>query len=163
MADYFYKDGKKIYKKRYQSHSHHQKDNCFVETHTIAGTGTNLTGNIPLNVFLPTNTSRTLFEDFTNNHNKTLLQFFVTGTSAPIGVTIQTRGSRLPITAILSPTETRIFQVEDFQSLILSNATTDDAGSLGVFIQKTFCICCNDRNHRNDYCDEYYSEYDYDC
>jgi hypothetical protein len=34
--------GKKYYKN--QAHSDHQKNNCFVETHTIGGSGENLTG-----------------------------------------------------------------------------------------------------------------------
>ncbi|TKH47254.1 exosporium protein D, partial [Bacillus cereus] len=48
----------------------------------------------------------------------------------------------------------KIFQVEDFQSLTL----TKQEGSTSVvslFVQKTFCICCNDNN---DSCDEYYQE-----
>ncbi|HFJ9496222.1 TPA: exosporium protein D, partial [Bacillus cereus] len=91
MADYFYKDGKKYYKN--QAHSDHQKNNCFVETHTIGGSGVNLNGNIPISIDLLDTTPQTVFEDFTNNHNKTLIQLFVVGMSAPVQVTILTRRS----------------------------------------------------------------------
>ncbi|HDR7317523.1 exosporium protein D [Bacillus toyonensis] len=137
MADYFYKDGKKYYKK--QSYAHHQKDNCFIETHTITGSNTALNFNVPAN------TTRTAFEDFTNNHNKTLLDLRIPGTSQPIEVTIRTRSSRLPITVTIVAGETRVFQVEDFHSLTLTNNTNINS-NIGIFIQKTFCICCNNQN-----------------
>lgn len=156
MADYFYKDGKKYYKN--QSHSNHQQNNCFVETHTIAGSGTNLTGNIPVTISLETTTPQTVFEDFTKNHNKTLIQLFVVGQSAPVEVTIRTRGSRTPITAILQPVQTKIFQVEDFQSLTLTRQEGPFT-LVTLFVQKTFCICCNNQDNS---CDEYYGEDD-DC
>ena len=40
--------------------------------------------------------------------------------SAPVDVTILTRGSNRPITTTLQPVQTKIFQVEDFQSLTLT-------------------------------------------
>ncbi|EEL50376.1 MULTISPECIES: hypothetical protein [Bacillus cereus group] len=156
MADYFYKDGKKYYKN--QSHSNHQQNNCFVETHTIAGSGTNLTGNIPVTISLETTTPQTVFEDFTKNHNKTLIQLFVVGQSAPVEVTIRTRGSRTPIIATLQPVQTKIFQVEDFQSLTLTRQEGPFT-LVTLFVQKTFCICCNNQDNS---CDEYYGEDD-DC
>ncbi|TKH53964.1 exosporium protein D, partial [Bacillus cereus] len=67
------------------------KNNCFIETHTIAGSAENANGNIPVSVFLETTAPQTVFEDFTNNHNKTLIQLFVVGMSAPVQVTILTR------------------------------------------------------------------------
>ncbi|MGN4808840.1 exosporium protein D [Bacillus cereus group sp. MYBK108-2] len=146
MADYFYKDGKKYYKK--QSYTHHQKDNCFIETHTITGSNTALNFNVPAN------TTRTAFEDSTNNHNKTLLDFRIPGTSQPIEVTIRTRSSRLPITVTIVAGETRVFQVEDFHSLTLTNNTNINS-NIGIFIQKTFCICCN---NQNDSRNKYYKE-----
>ena len=66
MANYFYKDGKSIIKTIVHSPS---KDNCFIETHTLTGSNTALNFNVPAN------TTRTAFEDSTNNHNKTLLDF----------------------------------------------------------------------------------------
>lgn len=146
MANYFYKDGKKYYKK--QSYTHHPKDNCFIETHTLTGSNTALNFNVPAN------TTRTAFEDSTNNHNKTLLDFRIPGTSQPIEVTIRTRSSRIPITVTIVAGETRGFQVEDFQSLTLTNNTNINS-SIGIFIQKTFCIC---RNNQNDSRNKYYKE-----
>ncbi len=137
MADYFYKDGKKYYKN--QSLSDHQQDNCFVETHTIAGSGANLNGNIPITIFLEGITPQTVFEDFTKNHNKTLIQLFVVGQSAPVIVTIRTRGSRTPITAIIQPAQTKIFQVEDFQSLTLTRQE-GPSSLVSLFVQKTFIL-----------------------
>lgn len=152
MADYFYKDGKKYYKN--QSHSDHQKNNCFVETHTIGGSGENSNGNIPISVDLLNTTPQTVFEDFTNNHNKTLIQLFIVGMSAPVQVTILTRSSSIPITTTLQPVQTKIFQVEDFQSLTLTKQE-GPTSVVSLFIKKTFCICCNDSN---DSCGEYYHD-----
>ncbi|MDM5193580.1 exosporium protein D [Bacillus hominis] len=149
MADYFYKGGKKYYKK--QSYAHHQKDNCFIKTHTITGSNTALNFNVPAN------TTRTAFEDFTNNHNKTLLDLRIPGTSQPIEVTIRTRSSRLPITVTIVAGETKVFQVEDFHSLTLTNNTNINS-NISIFIQKTFCICCN---NQNDYCKKDYKEPSY--
>ncbi|HDV8362701.1 TPA: exosporium protein D [Bacillus cereus] len=152
MADYFYKDGKKYYKN--QAHSDHQKNNCFVETHIIGGSGVNLNGNIPISIDLLDTTPQTVFEDFTDNHNKTLIQLFVVGMSAPVQVTILTRRSSVPITTTLQPVQTKIFQVEDFQSLTFTKQE-GPASVVSLFIQKTFCICCNDNNYS---CNEYYHE-----
>ena len=85
-----------------QSYTHHPKDNCFIETHTLTGSNTALNFNVPAN------TTRTAFEDSTNNHNKTLLDFRIPGTSQPIEVTIRTRSSRIPITVTIVAGETRI-------------------------------------------------------
>ena len=134
MADYFYKDGKNIIKPITFQQS---KNNCFIETHTIAGSAENENGNIPVSVFLETTAPQTVFEDFTNNHNKTLIQLFVVGMSAPVQVTILTRRSSVPITTTLQPVQTKIFQVEDFQGLTL----TKQEGSTSVvslFVQKHF-------------------------
>ena len=90
-----------------------------------------------MSVFLETTAPQTVFEDFTNNHNKTLIQLFVVGMSAPVQVTILTRRSSVPITTTLQPVQTKIFQVEDFQSLTL----TKQEGSTSVvslFVQKHF-------------------------
>ncbi|MCU5707908.1 exosporium protein D [Bacillus wiedmannii] len=157
MDDYFYKNGKKIYKK--QSNPKLQNNNCSVRTHTIAGAEENRNGNIPLVIDLLDNTPQTVFEDFTNNHNKTLIQLFVIGMSAPVDVTILTRGSNRPITTTLQPVQTKIFQVEDFQSLTLTKHEGPASG-VSLFVQKTFCICCNNQGNS---CDEYYCESDDYC
>ncbi|OWT48615.1 exosporium protein D [Bacillus sp. K2I17] len=151
MADYFYKNDKKCYKK--QSNSAQQKASCSIATHTISGTGINLNGNILLDIFVPPNSTITAFEDFTNNHNKALLQFFVIGGLPPVTVTIVTRNSSRPITVTLEALDTRIFQVEDFKSLIFTNATNENGG-VSIFVEKTFCICCNSESNS---CDKYYS------
>ncbi|MCU5331633.1 exosporium protein D [Bacillus wiedmannii] len=151
MADYFYNDSKKCYKKR--SDSEQQKAFCSIATHTISGTGINLNGNILLDIFVPPNSTITAFEDFTNNHNKALLQFFVIGGLPPVTVTIVTRNSSRPITVTLEALDTRIFQVEDFKSLIFTNATNENGG-VSIFVEKTFCICCNSESNS---CDKYYS------
>ncbi|EDX67760.1 MULTISPECIES: hypothetical protein [Bacillus] len=148
---------KKYYKE--QSYSYFHKDNCFIETHTVAGSDTTPTENVPVTIIVPSDTSRRVFEDLTNNHNKTLLQISVPEDVSPIEVTIQTRSSPTPIIATLATNETRVFQVEDFQSLILTN-NTEFLNFIEVLIKKTFCICCNDRN---DSCDEYYRDYECDC
>ena len=107
-----------------------------------------------MSVFLETTAPQTVFEDFTNNHNKTLIQLFVVGMSAPVQVTILTRRSSIPITTTLQPVQTKIFQVEDFQSLTLTKQE-GPTSIVSLFVQKTFCICCNDSN---DSCDEYYHD-----
>ncbi|WP_339149662.1 MULTISPECIES: exosporium protein D [unclassified Sutcliffiella] len=136
-----------------RKHHNDSKADCKVETHTVAGSGANLTGNIPYLVQVPPGSDGiVVFEDYTCNHNKTFLQL----TSVPGGnqlspvdleVTIQTRGSRFPITAIVPGGPdiggTRAFQVEDFESLSVSNPDDIVPGRLAVFIQKTFCICCD--------------------
>ncbi|EOV9527249.1 exosporium protein D [Bacillus cytotoxicus] len=155
MADYFYKDGKKYYKKQNQQ----KNNNCSIATHIISGAGINLNGNILLDVNIPPNSTITAFEDFTSNHNKALLQFFVTGGTPPITVSIFTRSSSTPITATLQALDTRIFQVEDIQRLQLTNAS-NTGGGIGMYIEKTFCICCNNQNNS---CDEYYREADFFC
>ncbi|MGQ0417535.1 hypothetical protein ACT4UL_22575, partial [Bacillus sp. HC-TM] len=75
----------------------------------------------------------------------------------PVQVTILTRRSSLPITTTLQPVQTKIFQVEDFQSLTFTKQE-GPASVVSLFIQKTFCICCNDNN---DSCNEYYHECNY--
>ncbi|MFT4142533.1 MAG: exosporium protein D [Bacillus sp. (in: firmicutes)] len=151
MADYFYNHGKKCYKEK--SNSEQEKANCTIATHKISGTGVNLNGNILLDIFLPPNSTITAFEDFTNNHNKTLLQFFVIGGFPPVTVTIVTRKSSKPIIFTLEAPNTRIVQVEDFKSLSFTNSI-DEAGEISIYVEKTFCICCNNQDNS---CNKYYS------
>lgn len=163
MADYFYKYNKKCYEKKLNSDQ--EKVKCFIENHTIAGSGVNLAGNIPLSLLVPPNTSNLpVFEDFTHNHNKTLIQISSSPFSAfpalPLTITIRTRKLRNPIVATLTTDETgnlggpRVFQVEDFESLTVSNTNEFQTGQLNVFIKKTFCICCHNQDNS---CDKYYS------
>ncbi len=119
MADYFYKDGKKYYKN--QSHSNDQKNNCFIETHTIAGSAENENGNIPVSVFLETTAPQTVFEDFTNNHNKTLIQLFVVGMSAPVQVTILTRNRAYQLLLHYNLFKQKYFKLKIFKVLLLQS------------------------------------------
>ncbi|MGF9859858.1 exosporium protein D [Priestia endophytica] len=160
---YEYEYGERDYD--YDKHDRYKRKKCSAETHTISGSSTNLTGNTPIRIPIPANANVTVFEDFTNNHNKTILQLTsVSGTSGvptasalsavPLEVTIRTRGSRTPIEAIIPGGDdviggTRIFQVENFESLSVSNPN-NVPGALNVFIQKTFCICCENNRNKCD-------------
>jgi hypothetical protein len=119
------------------------KGHCSISTHTVSGAGAEgETGNIPFRIDLPAGETQTAFEDFTRNHNKTMLQISTLGAGPAMDITIRTRASELPITeTIPGDFNTRLFQVEDFESLIVSNPSTNLGGIL-VHIQKTFCICC---------------------
>ena len=46
-----------------------------------------------------------------------------------------TRKSSRPITVTLEALDTRIFQVEDFESLIFTNATNENGG-VSIFVEK---------------------------
>ncbi|GAB1763139.1 exosporium protein D [Priestia sp. SB1] len=132
-----------------------ENEKFFIENHTIEGSGTNLTGNIPLTIAVPANAiDVTVFEDFTRNHNKTLLQLSAaaTGVGVATGLTVSifVRGSRLPISATIPAGSTRAFQVENFEKLTVSNPSATTAGTLNVFIQKTFCIGCNSQNKKSN-------------
>ncbi|MGF9964121.1 exosporium protein D [Bacillus rhizoplanae] len=110
---------------------------CFVENHTIGST------NSPVLVLVPGGSShQPVFQDFTGTPNKTLLQLTSASLKGkdpiPLAITIITKSPRNPITAIITES-TRIFQVENFESLSVSNVSSAQGG-LNVFIQKTFCI-----------------------
>ncbi|MDM5199820.1 hypothetical protein QUF79_17540 [Fictibacillus enclensis] len=112
--------------------------NCNVGTHTIGGSET------PADTIFPIVTGlNTIFEDQTNNHNKTLINIQNNG-GAPIVVNINTRECGGPIVFTLIPGQRRVFQVEDFESLTVT-ATTD--GTISLFVQKTFCICCEEEEN----------------
>lgn len=128
---------------------------CFTETHTMAGFGVDQAGNVPILVSLRPNVTETIFEDFACNHNKTLIQLRSEPRGAfpafPLEVTIRTRGSRIPIVATIPGNQSmRAFQVEDFESLTVR--FNDEVGqreaAVSVFIQKTFCVCCRSDNTR---------------
>lgn len=110
---------------------------CFVENHTIGST------NSPVLVLVPEDTShQSIFQDFTSNHNKTLLQLTSASLQGeeplPLAVTIITQSLHNPITAIITES-TKIFEVENFKSLSVSNRHSAQGG-LNVFIQKTFWV-----------------------
>ncbi|MGR2746406.1 hypothetical protein [Bacillus sp. N6] len=142
MADYFCKDGKKYYKKKEKSCNSSNSNNCFIETFTIFGSETT-----PTSLEIPPGSTITLFENFTNNHNKTLIRFsFSPVFAAFVTLTIRTFNSTTPQTITLTPGDRKTFLFEDVQSITFSNATTANAELSPLFIQQTICICCGESN-----------------
>ncbi|OUB49575.1 MULTISPECIES: hypothetical protein [Bacillus] len=138
MADYFCKDGKKYYKKKDKSCNPSSSNNCFIETFTIFGSETT-----PTSLEIPPGSTITLFENFTTNHNKTLIRFsFSPVFAAFVTLTIRTFNSTTPQTITLTPGDRKTFLFEDVQSITFSNATTANASLSPLFIQQTTCICC---------------------
>ncbi|OOZ85011.1 hypothetical protein [Bacillus cereus] len=147
MADYFCKDGKKYYKKKDKSCNSSNSSNCFIETFTIFGSQTT-----PTSLEIPPGSTITLFENFTTNHNKTLIRFsFSPVFAAFVTLTIRTFNSTTPQTITLTPGDRKTFLFEDVQSITFSNATTANASLSPLFIQQTTCICCGNS-------DSYYYE-----
>ncbi|MGN4730795.1 hypothetical protein ACTFR4_26975 [Bacillus cereus group sp. MYBK181-1] len=147
MADYFCKDGKKYYKKKEKSCNSSNSNNCFIETFTIFGSETT-----PTSLEIPPGSTITLFENFTTNHNKTLIRFsFSPVFAAFVTLTIRTFNSTTPQTITLTPGDRKTFLFEDVQSITFSNATTANASLSPLFIQQTTCICCGNS-------DSYYYE-----
>ncbi|HGO9417009.1 hypothetical protein P4K54_24405 [Bacillus cereus] len=142
MADYFCKDGKKYYKKKDKSCNSSNSNNCFIETFTIFGSETT-----PTSLEIPPGSTITLFENFTTNHNKTLIRFsFSPVFAAFVTLTIRTFNSTTPQTITLTPGDRKTFLFEDVQSITFSNATTANAELSPLFIQQTTCICCGESN-----------------
>ncbi|WP_459503190.1 hypothetical protein [Bacillus sp. C1] len=128
-----------------QSYSSYSKNNCFIKTYTIFGSG-----NTPVNLEIIRATSQTIFENFTDNHNKTLIKLSYVNTSfAPIELIIQTRQSRTPLTIILTPGNIKTFLVEDVEKITFTNSDEVDA-TISLLIQQTNCICCNDKKKKCD-------------
>ncbi|MES9733970.1 hypothetical protein, partial [Bacillus sp. AP50] len=133
MADYFCKDGKKYYKKKDKSCNSSNSSNCFIETFTIFGSETT-----PTSLEIPPGSTITLFENFTTNHNKTLIRFsFSPVFAAFVTLTIRTFNSTTPQTITLTPGDRKTFLFEDVQSITFSNATTANAELSPLFIQQT--------------------------
>jgi len=134
-----------------------KENSCEVATHKVQGNGESLTGNIPINILVPAfREELVVFEDYTENHNKTFLQLRVQ--PAPpnneltvLDVRIYTRDSDEPIEIRLStnpvgPVFTGIprgIQVENFVRLTVTNILGDPS-ILQFYIEKTFCICCRE-------------------
>ncbi|MGG2063558.1 hypothetical protein [Bacillus sp. S14(2024)] len=115
--------------------------NSFVVNHTIGST------NSPVLVPVPGGTNhQPVFQNFTNTPNKTLLQLTSVSLKGedplPLAVTIITKSPLNPITAIITES-TRIFHVDNFKSLNVSNLNPAQGG-LNVFIQKTILFCCEE-------------------
>ncbi|MGA3599826.1 hypothetical protein [Lysinibacillus agricola] len=116
---------------------------CFVDTHELFDNHMLLDGA----------ETEVVFVDETCNHNKTLITVTSeqpsegTGGAQPVQVTIQTKGCDRPLIAVITPSNTRAFQVENFESLTLTNLSSSFA-QVEYSIQKTFCICCEDDDKR---------------
>jgi hypothetical protein len=135
--------------KQKKSSQNSKKAECSVQTHRISATNS-ITSGIPANTF-----DYPLFIDYTKNHNKTFIQLtFTQGgvDTQPLTVTIKTRdnhGFPNQIVEDLPLTRTRIFQVENFQELTIRNPN-NLLISIQVYIEKTFCICCNENKDCQD-------------
>ncbi|SDM83862.1 hypothetical protein SAMN04488137_2175 [Fictibacillus solisalsi] len=114
--------------------------NCNVGTHIIGGPETGAGTIFPISTGLTT-----IFEDQTNNHNKTLINI-QNDVGAPIVVNINTRECGGPIVFTLNPGQRRVFQVEDFESLTVT-VTATASGIILLSVQKTFCICCEEEEN----------------
>ncbi|TYS67726.1 exosporium protein D [Sutcliffiella horikoshii] len=135
-----------------------KENSCEVATHKVRGNGQGLTGNIPLSINVAGDAEEfTVFEDYTDNHNKTFLQLSVEpspldNTFSVLDVRIYTRDSLEPIEVRLQTNSIgpgfigipRGVQVENFTRLTVSNVL-DSPSVLRVYIEKTFCICCKGR------------------
>ncbi|WP_082188363.1 hypothetical protein, partial [Bacillus cereus] len=131
----------KTYNKKYNcSHSSSNSRNCFLQNFTIFGSST-----IPTAFTVPASSSVTVFENFTCNHNKTLIQFVYSATSAaPVTLTVSSFNSRNPVLLTLTPGDARTILLEDVQNVVFSNPSPTAATFDSLFIQQTTCICCND-------------------
>ncbi|MGA3599825.1 exosporium protein D [Lysinibacillus agricola] len=87
-----------------------------------------------------------VFEDFTKNHNKTLL-VLKNSDFRGVSITIQTSTCNTPITADIPRGGLRIFQVENFKSLSLTNPINFASAVLTITGEKTFCINCNSEDN----------------
>ncbi len=103
------------------------KKNCFIDTHSSAFTNYGLRAGI----------SKTIFQDVTTNHNKTMVRIRGAG-SQPVVVTFITDQGMVDKT--IQPTKNLIIQLEDLRQIL---ALVQDSNSeISLSVEKTFCICC---------------------
>ncbi len=130
----------------------HKRDQCFVETHYADIDNVQQCG-----------TEVTYFEDFTDNHNKALIQIAIENAQCSmVTAIIETRNGRKierPIPLFEGAGE-RAFQVEDVCRVSLRGEASaqqpPQTFEANVEVTKTFCICCPDDNHgkhENHSCD----------
>lgn len=125
--------------------SRNRQDDFFIATHTA---------DVFKNNQLADRNYSTYFQDFTNNHNKALVEVEVQNADPGVSVTvvIETRGGR-PIEKVLDLFSADIlnryegqaaFQVENLRRVRLRGTSTDPTDEFDgkVKIQKTFCIDC---------------------
>ncbi|HHB1655990.1 exosporium protein D [Bacillus cereus group sp. BfR-BA-01400] len=148
MTNYHFNDKKNCYEKQTDTCLKNQKKECFISTNTVAGSGNFQSGNIPLDFLLNAGEANVLlYQNYTNNHSNSLIQLSVPFNTTPAGpllVTINTRNSPQEITDSINQGQTRLYEVEDFESLIVSNDNNTESTFFTLFIQNTFCICCSD-------------------
>ncbi|TYS67725.1 hypothetical protein FZC76_14260 [Sutcliffiella horikoshii] len=128
----------------------------FVETHTYQGFGENETGNIPI-TFLVTSDESILFEDFTENHNKTFFQIrtFSTGEidgQVSLLVNVTTDDSEEPLEYTIPLSQARSFQFENVRriSVQLTTLPSSFQREISFYLQKTFCISCSEGEMNNE-------------
>ncbi|PEU97989.1 hypothetical protein CN279_01825 [Bacillus anthracis] len=122
---------------------------CFISTHIVGGPGE----NTPLEYVLNAGAKNVnLYQSYTSAPNISLIKLSVPLSTAPNGpllITIKRTNNREPITDIITTGQTKIYEVENFNSLIVTNKTPDAVIFFTLFIQNTFCICSNNDNSSN--------------
>ncbi|PUB18246.1 hypothetical protein C8K15_101451 [Paenisporosarcina sp. OV554] len=106
---------------------------CFVETHDFNS-----------GISQPCNGStKVIFEDLTNNHNKTMIQALsIEAPCIPILI-IETKDGRPPIERTLEFLLGINIEVENVKRVsVRCQGNPTGTCSVIFFIQKTFCICC---------------------
>lgn len=91
--------------------------------------------SLPLNI--TTGVPRTVFENSTKNHNKTIIKLSF---SAAFATTVRLH-HRSPLTITLTQGDIRTFLVEDMESITFSDTVAP--ATLNLLIQQTNCICCS--------------------
>ncbi|WP_242303843.1 hypothetical protein [Bacillus cereus group sp. BfR-BA-01350] len=125
------------------------KKECFISTHIAGGPGE----NTPLEYLLNAGEKNvTLYQSYTNTPNNSLIQLSVplsTSPNGPLFISIESQAIREPITDVITAGQTKLYEVEDFKSLIVTNGTPNASIFFTLFIQNTFCICCNNDSSSN--------------
>ncbi|NLP51870.1 exosporium protein D [Bacillus sp. RO1] len=126
----------------------------FVETHKFQGVGENETGNIPLSFIINAAEEYILFEDFTENHNKT---YFLIGSPTlgvedlaySLRVRVTTDSSETPLEYTIPLSQTRAFQLENVRRVTvqLNDLPISLQRRISFYLEQTFCISCSETGH----------------
>ncbi|MBP1934447.1 hypothetical protein J2Z37_004467 [Ammoniphilus resinae] len=109
---------------------------CSIDTHTFNNT-----------IGVPAGSSRTVFQDLTTNHNKTIVRLSITQVEGAVlsnaGITATFRTDLVTENRTIFNFQPLIIQWEDLREITLT-PLADPGGSFNVAVeyQKTFCICC---------------------
>ncbi|NMH71707.1 exosporium protein D [Bacillus sp. RO2] len=132
------------------------KPKNFVETHKFQGVGENETGNIPLTFIINAAQEYVLFEDFTENHNKTYFQIGspTLGTedlAFNLQVRVTTDSSETPLEYTIPLSQTRAFQLENVRRITvhLNNLPIFFQRRISFYLEKTFCMSCSEGGMEN--------------